>query len=168
MILAPQTFSTISTITYNDSRWVVHFFLYTVPGDVFYKSTRRVVLQGVDGVVFVPLSYSYHGLTASGFSARDLTIPDIREINCESLKELHENLHSYGWKVQQVPFLFQWNIHASNVAISVEHLESDLNGWRLPTITADVVDGSGVLETLETIISLVVKSFEKDYGQVAI
>ena len=109
----------------------VRFHLYTVPGQVFYNATRRLVLQGVDGVVFV------------ADSQREMINGDM-----ESLKNLMDNLSSYGKKLEDLPFVLQYNKRdLRNVAPAAE-LDAALNFLHVPTFEAVAPTGKGVAETL--------------------
>ena len=119
--------------------------LYTVPGQVMYNTTRKLVLRGVDGVVFV---------------ADSLRIQ--RQKNIESLKNLEENLMDEGLGIHQTPLVLQYNkrdLASSNVPLlTVEEMEEDLNmDLKVPTFEASAVKGVGVYETLREISKLTVK-----------
>lgn len=119
--------------------------LYTVPGQVMYNTTRKLVLRGVDGVVFV---------------ADSLRIQ--RQKNIESLRNLEENLQDEGLDIHQVPLVLQYNkrdLASSNVPLlTVEEMEEDLNrDLKVPTFEASAVKGVGVYETLREISKLTVK-----------
>jgi len=109
----------------------VRFHLYTVPGQVFYNATRRLVLQGVDGVVFV------------ADSQREMI-----NSNMESLKNLTDNLSSYGKKLEELPFVLQYNKRDLRNAAPVAELETALNPLHVPTFEAVAPTGKGVTETL--------------------
>jgi hypothetical protein len=102
-----------------------------VPGQVFYNATRRLVLQGVDGVVFV------------ADSQREMINGDM-----ESLKNLMDNLSSYGKKLEDLPFVLQYNKRDLRNAASVAELNAALNFLRVPTFEAVAPTGKGVTETL--------------------
>ena len=109
----------------------VRFHLYTVPGQVFYNATRRLVLQGVDGVVFV------------ADSQREMINGDM-----ESLKNLMDNLSSYGKKLEELPFVLQYNKRDLRNVAPVAELDTSLNFLRVPTFDAVAPAGKGVTETL--------------------
>jgi signal recognition particle receptor subunit beta len=115
----------------------VRLQLYTVPGQVFYNTTRRLVLKGVDGVVFV---------ADSQVAAR--------EGNRESLVNLEANLAELGLSTTSVPLVFQYNKRDFRNIIPVETLQADLNPRNLPHCEAAAVHGLGVFETLKTISRL--------------
>jgi signal recognition particle receptor subunit beta len=108
--------------------------LYTVPGQVYYDVTRKLVLHGADGVVFVADSR-----------------PQQREENIESFRNLQGNLLEQGMDPRTMPLCLQYNKRDLPDAISVAGLESVLNYRSLPAFEASAVNGEGVFETLEEI-----------------
>ncbi len=122
----------------------VRFHLYTVPGQVFYNATRRLVLQGVDGVVFV------------ADSQREMINGDM-----ESLKNLMDNLSSYGKKLEDLPFVLQYNKRDLRNAASVTELDTSLNFLRVSTFEAVAPTGKGVTETLVGISRMVFSHLRK-------
>lgn len=114
------------------------FQLYTVPGQVYYNATRKLVLRGVDGVVFVADSQ-----------------PDKMEENIESLVNLKDNLEEYGYDIDDVPVVIQYNKRDLPGVLPVEQLNARLNtrGW--PFFEASATIGNGVFDTLKLIIKLV-------------
>jgi len=124
--------------------------LYTVPGQVKYESTRRLVLRGVDGIVFV----------ADSLSVR-------RKENILSLKSLAGNLASYKKSISQIPLVFQYNkrdlLNEGIPLLPVEWLEKDLNSkLRAPSFEASALKGPNVVETMKKIIILTIDSLRKD------
>ncbi len=111
--------------------------LYTVPGQVFYNSTRKLVLKGVDGIVFVV----------------DSQIPML-DASKESLQNLEDNLKELGLKIGEIPMVFQWNKRDLKNVVPVEQLEAELNPTGLPSFQACAQDGTGVFETLRGITKL--------------
>lgn len=122
----------------------VRFHLYTVPGQVFYNATRRLVLQGVDGVVFVADSQR-----------------EMANSNMESLKNLIDNLSSYGKKLEELPFIIQYNKRDLKNVMSVQEMDQALNYLRVPTFEAVAPTGKGVTETLVAISRLVFSHLRK-------
>jgi signal recognition particle receptor subunit beta len=122
----------------------VRFHLYTVPGQVFYNATRRLVLQGVDGVVFVADSQV-----------------DMMGSNIESLKNLHENLSTYGKKLAELPFVMQYNKRDLKNIASVQEMSKALNAMAVPVYEGVAKDGLGVTETLVGISRLVFANLRK-------
>ena len=113
--------------------------LYTVPGQVMYASTRKLVLKGADGLVFV----------ADPLQVR-------RERNIESLEDLRTSLLEYGLKLEEMPLVIQYNkrdlVGTPIPTLTVEELESDLNSvLKVKTFEASAVTGMGVFETLREI-----------------
>lgn len=111
--------------------------LYTVPGQVFYNSTRKLVLKGVDGIVFVV----------------DSQVPML-DASKESLQNLEENLRELGLKLGDIPTVFQWNKRDLKNIVPVEQLEKELNVRGLPSFQSCAQDGTGVFETLRGITKL--------------
>lgn len=116
--------------------------LYTVPGQVKYEATRKLVLKGVDGVVFV----------ADSMEVR-------REHNKASLKSLHENLKSYNKSIFEIPLVLQFNkrdLESQGIPLlSPEDMEKALNSrLKAPTYEASAMSGENVTTTLKKIISL--------------
>ncbi len=122
----------------------VRFHLYTVPGQVFYNATRRLVLQGVDGVVFVADSQA-----------------DMAQSNVESLKNLVENLATYGKKLEDLPFVLQYNKRDLKQVMSVQEMSGKLNPRDVPVVEGIAKDGVGVSETLVTVSRMVFSHLRK-------
>ena len=131
------------------SGFTTKFQLYTVPGQVYYQTTRKLVLQGADGIVFVADS-----------QARQL------QENIESMQDLHANLAEQGMDAQQVPLLIQYNKQdlPFDLILSVPELEDALNFWDVPHHAADALHGHGVFETLRGISELVLKKLSAGAG----
>jgi len=117
------------------------FHLYTVPGQVYYGATRRAVLTGVDGVIFVADSQA-----------------DRLEDNRVSLKDLEENLNYYGKKIETTPFIIQYNKRDVSDILSTEELNQKINRLNAPFFEAVAVSGKGVFETLTMACRLVLKA----------
>ena len=107
------------------------FQLYTVPGQVYYNSTRKLVLRGADGVVFVADSS-----------------PDKMEENIESLDNLEECLREQGRTLAEMPHVLQWNKRDLPDAMAPEDLDQVLNRYGVPTSEAIAYKGDGVIETI--------------------
>ncbi len=124
------------------SGFSTRFQLYTVPGQVYYQATRKLVLQGADGVVFVADS-----------QARQL------EENIESMQDLHANLAEHGMDVRRTPLVIQYNKQdlPRELILSAERLDDALNFRDLPAFTADALHGHGVFETLRGISEQVLR-----------
>jgi len=120
------------------------FQLYTVPGQIYYKSTRRLVLQGVDGIVFVADS-----------SAAKL------EENRESMRDLEENLREMGRGVADLPIVIQYNKRDLPDAMSVEDLQKQVNVHGFPHFEAAAKSGQGVFPTLKALAALVLEAVNR-------
>ena len=124
--------------------------LYTVPGQVKYESTRRLVLRGVDGIVFV----------ADSLAVR-------RKENVLSLKSLADNLVSYKKSILEIPLVFQYNkrdlLDEGIPLLPVEWLEKDLNSkLKAPSFEASALKGPNVVQTMKKIIIMTIDSLRKD------
>ncbi len=122
----------------------VRFHLYTVPGQIFYNTTRKMVLKGVDGIVFVADSQK-----------------QMLEDNIESLKNLEENLNDYGIDIKEIPMVIQYNKRDLENAMDIEDLHIHLNKYKAPFFTAVATEGKGVLETLMAICKMVIKKLKE-------
>jgi signal recognition particle receptor subunit beta len=121
------------------------FHLYTVPGQVYYDASRKLILRGVDGIVFVADSQT------SRFDA-----------NIESLYNLHENLEDYKLTVQDLPFVIQYNKRDMPDIISLDDLEQELNPERFPSLEAVAIKGVGVFDTLKTVAKGILQRLSKN------
>jgi hypothetical protein len=150
------------------------FHLYTVPGQVYYNASRKLILKGVDGIVFVADSQM-----------------DRMEANQESMQNLYDNMQEYGYDLTRMPFVIQYNKRDLPNAATIDELQATLNpGWevtepgrqrhtpdptnpseslvlqlttgewveRAPSVEAVAVTGDGVFDTLRTVSKLVLKS----------
>ena len=117
------------------------FQIYTVPGQVYYNSTRKLVLQGVDGVVFVADSS-----------------PSMVEENLESLRNLEENLADYGKSLATLPHIIQFNKRDLPDALPVDEMNGVLNRYNVPTFEAIANTGQGVFPTLKALAAAVLES----------
>lgn len=127
----------------------VRIQLYTVPGQVKYNATRKLVLKGVDGVVFVADAQESQ-----------------RQRNVESLNNLHENLTAYNLSVFRIPLVLQYNkmdLKEEGVKIlAVETLQKDLNGkLKVPAFEASAITGGNVIATLKKIITMTMASIQE-------
>ena len=114
------------------------FHLYTVPGQVYYNASRKLILRGVDGIVFVADS-DEHRIDA----------------NIESLYNLHENLAEHNLQLEDLPFVMQWNKRDLPEALPLGELEEELNPQKYQTVEAIAVKGQGVFETLKQVSKMV-------------
>jgi signal recognition particle receptor subunit beta len=123
--------------------------LYTVPGQVFYNATRRMVLKGADAVVFVA-------------DSQEAMI----DANTESLENLRQNLEANEIDPDEIPMVMQYNKRDLPNALPLEILNEKLNGRSLQEFEAIAINGIGVEETLKAVTSLVFRSLAARYGTV--
>jgi signal recognition particle receptor subunit beta len=124
------------------SGFSTRFQLYTVPGQVYYQATRKLVLQGADGVVFVADS-----------QARQL------QENIESFQDLHQNLSEQDVDPRSIPLVIQYNKQdlPQDLILTTSELSDAVNFRGVPDYPADALHGPGVFETLKGISELVLK-----------
>jgi mutual gliding-motility protein MglA len=120
------------------------FHLYTVPGQVFYDASRKLILKGVDGVVFVADSQETR-----------------RDANVESVENLRTNLRDNGYDLATLPYVLQLNKRDLPAALPVEQLAADLRLQQEPTFEAVATKGVGVFDTLKAIIRLVLNDLRR-------
>ena len=120
------------------------FHLYTVPGQVFYDASRKLILKGVDGVCFVADSQM-----------------ERMEANIESLENLRENLAEQGYDLDKLPYVIQYNKRDVPSAVPVEELSEMLNPTRVPEFEAVAVSGGGVFDTLKALAKQVLQELRK-------
>ncbi len=123
------------------------FQLYTVPGQVYYNATRKLVLQGADGVVFVADSQ-----------------PDKMDENLESLQNLDDNLKEQGLDIRSIPLVLQWNKRDLPNVLPTDELDKKMNKFGAPTFEAVAVTGEGVFPTLRKLAQMVLEKLNKEYG----
>lgn len=121
----------------------VRLQLFTVPGQVYFNATRRLVLSGADGVVFVADSQS-----------------ERIDANLESLENLRENLAEHGRDLATLPHVFAYNKRDLPELISLDELDRQLNAHRAPSFGTIATSGEGVQQTLDTITKLVLDAYE--------
>jgi signal recognition particle receptor subunit beta len=121
--------------------------LYTVPGQVYYNSTRQLVLKGADGIVFVADSQD-HAIDA----------------NLESLQNLEDNLKRQGVRIREIPLVIQFNKRDLPNALPVAELDAEVNKLGLPHFESVATNGIGVEETLKGVTQLVLQHLIKKYG----
>ena len=117
------------------------FHLYTVPGQVYYNASRRLILKGVDGIVFVADSQA-----------------ERMDANIAAMENLYENLSDYGYDPQKLPIVLQWNKRDLANAVPLEEMHAQLNPTGLPAYEAVAVEGHGVFDTLRGVSKQVLKS----------
>ncbi len=128
----------------------LRFLLYTVPGQVYYNATRKLVLKGVDALVFVADS-----------SAERM------DENRESLDNLEENLNELGMTLDKIPWVMQFNKRDLPDRLPVDEMEKMLNSWGATVYEAVATNGKGVYETFEGIASLVFRKLKSEFKEAA-
>ncbi len=120
------------------------FQIYTVPGQVYYNSTRKAVLTGVDGVIFVADSQV-----------------SMEQENLESLNNLAENLKYYNRDINQIPLILQYNKRDLDNIMTMEELDKLLNHNQVPSFAASAATGSGVLQPLTACCKQVLQDLKR-------
>jgi mutual gliding-motility protein MglA len=123
------------------------FHLYTVPGQVFYDASRKLILKGVDGVVFVADSQQ-----------------ERLDANLESLENLKDNLEEQGYRLEQLPFVIQYNKRDLPNITPVAELRELLNLDQVPDFEACAQTGEGVFETLKAVAKQILMELKKGAG----
>src|SRR5258708_34343302 len=121
--------------------------LYTVPGQVYYNSTRQLVLKGADGIVFVA-------------DSQDFAL----DANMESLQNLEDNLKRQGIRIREIPVVIQYNKRDLPNALPVAEIDKELNKLNAPKFESVATTGIGVEETLKGITQLGLAHLIKKYG----
>ena len=124
----------------------VRFHLYTVPGQVFYAASRKLILKGVDGVVFVADSQI-----------------ERMEANMESLEDLRINLAEQGYELEKLPFTIQHNKRDLPNVAPIEEMNALLNPNGIPWFEGVAMSGQGVFETLKNVAKQVLFELKKNY-----
>ena len=114
--------------------FTTRFHLYTVPGQVFYDASRRLILKGVDGVIFVADSQR-----------------ERMEANMESVRNLEQNLAEHGFELMELPFALQFNKRDLDNVMPVDEMYRMLNYKREPTFEAVATEGRGIFDTLKSV-----------------
>jgi signal recognition particle receptor subunit beta len=120
------------------------FHLYTVPGQVFYDASRKLILKGVDGVVFVA----------------DSQVARI-EANMESMDNLRSNLVEQGYSLDNLPYVIQYNKRDMPSIAPIEELRNMINTGTVPDFEAVAINGMGVFDTLKAVAKLVLTELKK-------
>src|SRR5512136_1635787 len=120
------------------------FHLYTVPGQVFYDASRKLILKGVDGVVFVADSQE-----------------ERMEANIESLDNLGINLKEQGYDLEKIPFVVQYNKRDLPNIVALDELRQELNPRGVPEFEACAASGEGVFKTLKAVAKLILIDLKK-------
>ena len=110
------------------------FHLYTVPGQVIYDASRKLILKGLDGVVFVVDSQA-----------------DRLEENIESMKNLEKNLEQQGYSIKEIPLIIQYNKRDLPNALPIRELRKHINLYNAPEVEAQAFEGKGVLESFKMV-----------------
>ena len=118
--------------------------LYTVPGQVFYNASRKLILKGVDGVIFVADSQ-----------------PERMDANLETIDNLIDNLKEHGFDFASIPYILQLNKRDLPNVLPVDQLKSELQQKNEPVVEACAIDGTGIFDTLKEIAKLVLAELKK-------
>jgi signal recognition particle receptor subunit beta len=129
------------------SGFKTRFLLYTVPGQVYYNATRKLVLKGVDAVVFVADSQK-----------------DKMDENLESLQNLRDNLRDQGMKLEDIPWVLQYNKRDLPNILPISELDAKINPENVPSYTAVATTGEGVLDTFKAVSRLLLKHLSSEIG----
>jgi signal recognition particle receptor subunit beta len=121
----------------------IRLHLYTVPGQIFYDASRKLILKGADGVVFVADSQI-----------------DRMDANIESYENLINNLKEHGFEWETMPLVMQWNKRDLPDIVTVEELENTINTRKVESFCAIATEGVGVFETLKAIVKAVTKKMQ--------
>ncbi len=124
--------------------FTTRFHLYTVPGQVFYDASRKLILKGVDGVVFVADSQR-----------------ERMEANVESIRNLEANLAEHDFELATVPYALQFNKRDLDNIMPVDEMYRMLNFKREPTFEAVATEGTGVFETLKSVAKQILVELRK-------
>lgn len=116
------------------------FHLYTVPGQVIYDASRKLILKGLDGVVFVVDSQV-----------------DRLEENIESMKNLEKNLEQQGYNIKEIPLVIQYNKRDLPNAMPISELRRHLNFYNSPEVEASAFEGKGVLDSFKLVSKNVIQ-----------
>ena len=120
------------------------FHLYTVPGQVFYDASRKLILKGVDGVVYVADSQI-----------------ERMEANIESIENLRQNLQEHGYDLDKIPYVVQYNKRDLPNAAPLDELRRLLNPKNIPEFEACATTGEGVFDTLKAVAKLVLQELKR-------
>ena len=124
------------------------FQLYTVPGQVYYNSTRKLVLQGADGIVFVADSQEWR-----------------MEDNIHSFKNLEKNLRDNGYDIKSVPLVIQYNKRDLQDVTKIEDFRKGLNSMNVPDIPTSALKGEGIIDTFRLVGNEVLKDLRKKFNK---
>ena len=124
--------------------FTTRFHLYTVPGQVFYDASRKLILKGVDGVVFVADSQE-----------------ERMEANIESVRNLEDNLEEHGFDLREIPYALQFNKRDLPNVMPTDEMYRILNFKREPTFQAVAIEGTGVFDTLKSVAKQILIELRK-------
>lgn len=124
----------------------VRFHLYTVPGQVFYDASRKLILKGVDGIVFVADSQI-----------------ERMEANIESVENLRVNLQEQGYNLEKLPYSMQYNKRDLPNIAPIDEMNKILNPKNVPWFEAVATEGTGVFDTLKSVAKQVLFELKKKY-----
>lgn len=119
------------------------FHLYSVPGQIIYDATRKLILQGIDGVIFVADSQA-----------------DRLDENIQALENLEKNLHQQGYHIKDIPIVLQYNKRDLPNALPIAQLRKHLNRFNSTEIEASAFEGKGVLESFKSISKSILKTLK--------
>ncbi|BAI79536.1 mutual gliding protein A [Deferribacter desulfuricans SSM1] len=122
----------------------LRFHLYTVPGQIFYDASRKLILKGADGVVFVADSQV-----------------DRMDANLDSFDNLRDNLQEHGYDLDTIPLVLQYNKRDLPNIVPVSELEKALNYRNVPSFEAVAIKGIGVFDTLKAIVKEIIFKLKK-------
>ena len=122
----------------------VRFYLYTTPGQIIYRVSRKLILKGADGIVFVADSQV-----------------ERRDANLDTLDDMLKNMDELGLRLEETPLVFQHNKRDLPNILPVDILRRDLNRWNRPDFEAIAIKGIGVLETFKEITKQVLKKLKE-------
>jgi signal recognition particle receptor subunit beta len=122
----------------------IRFHLYTVPGQVFYNASRKLILKGVDGIVFVADSQQ-----------------ERMDANIESFQNMIDNLKEQGLSLSKIPYVIQYNKRDLPNAAPLHEMKKELNKDSVPDFEAVAIKGIGVFDTLRAISKLVILELKK-------
>ncbi len=118
----------------------VRLHLYSVPGQAYYSLSRRVILDGVDGIVFVADSQT-----------------ERMDASIDSIEDLESNMESYGLELSEIPTVLQFNKRDLPSIASTEHMDKLLNRYEWPSIESVAIGGAGPVETLKMMATIIAK-----------
>jgi mutual gliding-motility protein MglA len=119
------------------------FHIYSVPGQVIYDASRKLIMKGLDGVIFVADSQQ-----------------ERMEENLESLRNLEHNLEAQGYDIREIPLVFQYNKRDLPNSMSLADLRSQLNLYNSPDFEATASEGKGVMESFKTVSKAIINTLK--------